>query len=597
MAIVIERQPDALSAAGNRLYFLVSSDKSGYAGYTMTAKVVVEEPGGTLSEVPVMKLYPNGDGKADLEVGRIVGERLKPVFPALSAKGFTKLSGFTGRFKVVFNEKWNAGTSPAVESAMVTVLKGKFAANQTLSAFVQAGNYLTNGGSTVETVAEGVHYLTALFLRAGSYMVKLKAVYEDGTIENRSVGVISTAGANEVYAIPAGLKHLVFERQVEKYVIWVQNGSGVTVLREVTFRVRRMVKRYRSMLYLNVLGGIDTVVLTDMSETMKTERESYRADRLHLLSVLTDYADTFEATTGYIPVEAAKQNRELVISDRVYVVHSDSLVAVNIEKGSYKLFSENDDLQSLVFKYSFADQDFPVLNDDGGGVEPEPEPEPEPDGKVIACCPDGVDDYFTIATPTAANIAAIFPSSTGMKCVYTLDMIPEEGFTFAIDRAITFALGVMYNGTGLIIQVFMNTKSYLVYKETSENHTGRRIKFKLTVANNGNVPALELLINNAVEVLDVMNVTGDQNFAPFSDAFNLFRSGRTASQMYSNSRIVSFAVDSVQGASVTPKILWDFQGSTDAEKLKNKVAGTAYDLVAKNVTNLADVIKSVSFKY
>lgn len=601
MAIVIEQQPAALSAAGNRLYFVVASDKSGYAGYAMTAKLVFEEPGGTLSEIPAMKLYPNGGGKADLEVSRVVHQRLKPFFPALTEKGFTKLTGFSGRFKVVFSEKWNGGTSPAVESAMVTVVKGKFAANQTVTGFVQAGNYLTNGGNMVETVAEGVHYLTALFLKAGSYTVKLKAVYVDGTVEHRSLGYINAA-VNEVYAIPAGLKHLVFERQPERYSIVVQNGSGVEVFREVTFRVRRMVKKYRAMLYLNVAGGIDTVVVSDMSETMKTERESYRVDGARLLSLLTDYTDTFEATTGYVTEEAAKQIRELLISDQVYLVHMDSLVGVNVEKGSYKLFSEDADLQSVAFKYSFAEADYPVLNDDGGGVvpepepEPEPEPDPEPDGYVVACCPDGVDDYLGITTANGFSIAQVCPSLSGMKFVYTIDMIPAAGYTFSIGRSGLFYLGLMYVGGAVVVQVFSGGKSLLVYQETAGNYEGLRVNVVFGVENTGTEIKLDLKINGLSEALNVIDVTGDENYSPTGDFFELFRTGIAANPQYGSSKIISFAVDHVSSAT-TRKVLWNFEGATAVEKLKNKVSGASYDLVAKNVASMDEFIKSVPFKY
>lgn len=595
MAVIIESQPDGLSASKNRLYFVVRSDKGMYSSCELTAQVFIGITGDSWEELPIMKLYPTGNGKADVDVSRMIDGRMNPVFPTLSDAGMIKLSGFTLRFKVTFRESYN-GTESEVTSQIITVVKGKFPRQQTVTAFVKSGNYLTNGGNIYETVENSVHYLTALFLTAGNYTVNLKAITVDGILTERVIGDITTTGGNEVYAIPVGLKHLSFERPVEQYAISVENSSGIPALNEVTFRVRRMVKRYRSMVYLNVLGGIDTLIITDMSETMKTERESYRADGLRLLSVLTDYTDTFEATTGYITTDAAKQCRELVISDRVYVEHRNSLIAVNIEKGSYKLFTEADDLQALTLKYSFAEQDYPVLNDDGGGVTPDPGPDPEPDPepepeKVMACCPDGVDDYLAIKSPTALNLMQIAPFTTGAKFKYTLDMIPNLGYCFSIGRKDLFYLGFMYVGKGLIIQTFYNQKSRLVYQETVADYRDRRVNVELSVENTGTDLLLGLKLNDVAETLTPFDT--DDSYKPGADFFNLFQSGMT-DQMFGQSKIISFAVDAMVNGSPSRRVLWDFRESTP---LANQVTGkTAFDLLANNVVDISEFIKKVSFK-
>lgn len=596
MAITIEKQPELISASGNRLYFVVSSDKAGYSGYSLTAKVIIAG-NGTETQLPAMKLYPNGDGRADLEVGKIIDNRLIPVFPDLAVKGITKLEGVTLMFKVVFAESYS-GTTNQAESSYITALKGKFPEKQSVMAFVQAGNFLTNGGNMLETVTDGVHYLTALFLTAGSFSVKLKTLSEDGKAEYRTIGSINPAKAYEVYAIPCGLKHLAFTKQPDQYSVYVQNSSGITILKEITFNVRRMVKKYRSMLYLNVVGGIDTLVVTDQSETMKTEKESYRTENLWLSSELTDYTDTFEATTGYVSEEAVKLCRELLISDHVYLTHAENLMPINIEKGTFKLFVENEDLQSLSLKYTFADQDYPVLNDDGGGVNPEPDPDPDPDPepepeKVLACCPDGVDDYLSIKNQNGLNIMLFTPSTAGMKCIYTIDMIPGSGYCFAVALNGTFYLGLMFVGKGLIIQTHLKTKSMAVYQEIRDDYTDRRVTVELSVENNGTDLLLGFKLNGEDEPLEVFDAP---NYSQPSDFFNLFRSGEPANQAYGKSKIISFAIDMITSSSTQRKVLWNFEGETADVKLKNKAGSSNYDLIMNNVADINEFIKEIPFK-
>ena len=597
MAITIEKQPELISASGNRLYFVVSSDKAGYSGYNLTAKVIIAG-NGTETQLPAMKLYPNGDGRADLEVGKIIDNRLIPVFPDVAVKGITKLEGVTLMFKVVFTESYS-GTTNQAESSYITALKGKFPEKQSVTAFVQAGNFLTNGGNMLETVTDGVHYLTALFLTTGSFSVKLKTLSEDGKAEYRTIGSINPAKAYEVYAIPCGLKHLAFTKQPDQYSVYVQNSSGITILKEITFNVRRMVKKYRSMLYLNVVGGIDTLVVTDQSETMKTEKESYRTENLWLSSELTDYTDTFEATTGYVSEEAVKLCRELLISDHVYLTHAENLMPINIEKGTFKLFVENEDLQSLSLKYTFADQDYPVLNDDGGGVNPEPDPDPDPDPepepeKVLACCPDGVDDYLSVKNQIAISVMLITPSVAGMKCIYTIDMIPSGGYCFAAGMANTFYLGFMFAGSGLIIQTYYNSKSSVVYQLTTEDYSDRRVTVEFSVTNNGTDLLLSLKLNGIDEPLEIL--TAPNSYAQPSDFFNLFRTGVPANQSYGESKIISFSIDTVSNGNTQRKVLWNFEGNTATEKLKNKAGTNNYDLIMNNVADINEFIKEIPFK-
>lgn len=596
MAITIEQQPATLLASGNRIYFVVSSDMCNAANYELTAQISILDNDGSSTVLPKMKLYPNGDGRADIDVRKMLHNRLKPTFPDISKNNFSELTGFTLRFKIVFRETHMAGVGDGKESETFTVLKATFPEKQTLANWIGSQNYLTNHSNYIETVENSIHYLVAIFRTAGTYPVKLTVDYKDGTTETKLIGNIYVTSAYEIRAIPTGLKHLHFEKSPAQYTVYVQNNAGSTVFRKMTYIVRERYKKYSSLLYLNILGGIDSVLISELSETMKTERVIYRADGLKLQSLLTDYTDTLEVTTGNIKTDAVKLCRELLISEQVNILHHENLVPVNIEKGSYKLYDENSDLQSLTFKYSFADPSYPVLNDNTGGILPDPTP--EPDGTVLACCPDGIDDYLELAQSN--YVILLCPSNTGTGIICTMDIIPKAGATFSYGSSVlSFYLGFMYTGSGLIIQAVYNKRSYLIYQETKDDYTDRRVTLKFTITNQGGVLMFSLLINDVKEELNIIDDTGGSSqIINKNTFFRLFNNG-TANSIAGSSQLISFGISNIDASgNITPRILYNFEGSTSTEKLQNKVSdNNGYALVAKNVEDVDQLFKNISFNY
>lgn len=126
----------------------------------------------------------------------------------------------------------------------------------------------------------------------------------------------------------------------------------------------------------------------------------------------------------------------------------------------------------------------------------------------------------------------------------------------------------------------------MFYQQASSDNLDKRVKVELSVYNNSNTLEFELKINSLPEVLTLSDaeITNTTNF------MYLFK--KTGNAPYGDSKLISFSVDQIINETKTNLILWDFNGESSAERLKNKIEnGTAYDLIANNIANIDDVIK------
>lgn len=219
---------------------------------------------------------------------------------------------------------------------------------------------------------------------------------------------------------------------------------------------------------------------------------------------------------------------------------------------------------------------------------------PEPEVGVMACCPDGVDDYFVIKTPTAANVDLLFPQN-GQEILYTLDIVPGEGAAvFCLGRKDLCSLHLVYNGTMIVLKAFVDGVSYGAMLTAKVDNTEKRVLLKLSYAKADNNPILKLHINGMEETLNMADVSGSMPSQPASDFFCLFRDDSESEPMFGRCKLVSFGVERIVSGVKTPLLLWDFEGANGVERLKNKVSGSdAYDLVAKNVTDINGVVKRI----
>lgn len=575
MAITITKQPESLSASGNRMYFLVHTDRVNKINYKMTAQINIIEADCPPTILPLMRLYPNDAGNADIDISKIIDNRLRPVFPSLKDTGFVKLNGFTLKYNIVFTEEGDYTPINSTTSDILTAMSGKFSGYQSPTEFIRQNDFLTNF-RTLETVSDGVHYLVALILDPGSYLVNVGFTNTDNTVNNHNLGRIITTKECETYAIPTGMKQLNKEN-LRKYSFWLSGGRMQE--KRIVYNVVRITKKHKPVLYLNRIGGIDHIIVSEMSDSLKTTKEYYQKDDYSAIAVITDYSEIFEVTTGYITREIASLSKELLLSDIVYTINNETLVPINIEKGTFGLYSANDDLQSFSFKYTFVDLNYHLIS--SGADNPLPE-------NVIACCPDGIDDYFT-TTSSLQNLMGIFPTTSGQKIIYTINMIPGEGSVFSLGLMAGIYIEFFYTGTVYGVVCLFKGKRYLYYEESSSINIDKRVNVELSVNNDRDSLVFELKINSISEPLALLNIdiSNTKNF------MYLFKA--TDNVVYGCCKLINFNIDKIVDNIKTSVVKWDFLGTTSAERLQNKAEGSGtYNLVANNIENVDYIIKTIS---
>ena len=126
----------------------------------------------------------------------------------------------------------------------------------------------------------------------------------------------------------------------------------------------------------------------------------------------------------------------------------------------------------------------------------------------------------------------------------------------------------------------------MFYQESSSVNIDKRVKVELSVSNNNNTLEFGLKINSLPETLTLSEaeITNTTNF------MYLFK--KTNNVPYGDSKLISFSIDKIISETKTNLILWDFNGESSTERLKNKIEnGTAYDLMENNIANIDDIIK------
>lgn len=50
-------------------------------------------------------------------------------------------------------------------------------------------------------------------------------------------------------------------------------------------------KAHKPILYLNRLGGIDCIIVSEISNSIKTDKETYQRDNSYAQGIITDYSE------------------------------------------------------------------------------------------------------------------------------------------------------------------------------------------------------------------------------------------------------------------------------------------------------------------
>ena len=257
---------------------------------------------------------------------------------------------------MLFIEYWGS-QSARQESNPSTAIHARI--NNHTSIKEIASRYLSDFPNKIDTYIGSVHYLRCLFYTPDTYTATLKAYYSDETSVDHTIASLIIESPYEVYTIPTGLCHrnlALANKTLTHYTVTIKNGSGNIIFPPKTYIVHLQEKK--CIIYANRLGGLDTFFIEREKNTLKVERENYlkplqagfSITDCDTLTQTTSYTDSYDIGSGYITRQLQELYKELLISDTVFLVHNNNFLAVNIEKGSFNLYSDDDDIHFLDFK-------------------------------------------------------------------------------------------------------------------------------------------------------------------------------------------------------------------------------------------------------
>lgn len=369
MGVELLKIPAKLAPSGNPMNFKVRAGNYAISGHRLTAQIQIETvpDSGIFHALPVMNLDPDETGVADLDVSTIIHRRMQTELPAFEDSRVTRLLKSTLRYKVLFSEYYG-NQSAMKETSILTAMKCRlnfynYPLETIEDYIIQGKNYLSHRPETIDTHPGEIHYLVVLTLFPDTYTTKLSARYSDGTENTIDLHTFTSVTEYNVFAIPSGLKHLNLAKtgiSLVSYTIWVENSSHEIAFKKITFNVFPGNPANRCFLFGNLLGGIDTIITENQSDSLKVEREAfqkylpmdYKANSYNITTFVSGYTNIFEASTGYISRKLAEVCKEMAISETVFLVGKKSFIAINIDKGTFDIANDKEDLQSFTFKYS-----------------------------------------------------------------------------------------------------------------------------------------------------------------------------------------------------------------------------------------------------
>ncbi len=327
---------------------------------------------GTTKPLPAFRIYPDSNQIATIEIGEILRRRFLQYFdlPDFSMTGVVKAKVSTLSYSFVFYEMSGDTTLSSVSMSPQKVIKGKINAaahpDFDLRTWLNANKkFLTNAPAMIYTNIEAKQYLYWLNHLPGTTKIKVKINASTSSPAIPGINILTPElelQQDEIIIIPVTdmlLNTTGGDKSLECSVSVVSAVNGITLagIQKYIFIPKRMYSR--AFIFQNRLGGFSTIIAQSQKNTLSTSKTSsrrmlepgyspYIGDVSYDISTVED---TFTAYTGPIPAAMAAQVKELVESDAVFLQGDDRFIRLWVDKGSFKITSEPDNLHSVTFKY------------------------------------------------------------------------------------------------------------------------------------------------------------------------------------------------------------------------------------------------------
>lgn len=351
MAIELLQTPVGLSPSGNPVMFRIRTSQY-VSGYYMTVVLYIG-----VEVFPEMFLYPDSDGVAEIDLSRILYDQMTLPLPDLDVASPQQIVDNLLQYRMVFTGHYD-GITERLSTDTYTVIRAKMderiLKHIQLSDFLSLGfGYLSAAPDRRETTPDGVHYLCFLS-QSVNQVCQIKAIArtKSGKKREYTLGIFGPTGMFTTWYIPVGLRHISFlndRKDLESYTVWLVDANNNVVGKPIEFTLVRPGSRTKNLLFENSLGGWDSLPITEQKDTLKVERSDYNFAN-SIASLVSEFANMVECSSGYVSRRMAEMYKELLISERVYISGSEFFPIV-IEKGTFTIVDETADLYSVSLKY------------------------------------------------------------------------------------------------------------------------------------------------------------------------------------------------------------------------------------------------------
>ena len=327
---------------------------------------------GTYIQIPAFRIYPDSEQIGVIEIGEILRRRFLQFFdlPDFNMTGVVKAKVATMAYSLNFQEMSGDTVLSSATMSPQKVIKGKVNASDhpgfDLRSWLNGNKkFLTNAPERIYTYISAKEYLFWLNPLSGTLSIKVKISASTSSASIPAVDILTAAmdvSQDEVLIIPVTdmLRNAPGgDKSIECSVSVITAANGITLagVQNYLFRPQRLYSR--AFIFQNRLGGFGTIIAQSQKNILRTNKTS---DRRALTPGYSPYIgdmsydassveDTFTAYTGPVTAAMAAQVKELAESDAVFLQSDDRFVRLWIDKGSFSITKEPDNLHNVSFRY------------------------------------------------------------------------------------------------------------------------------------------------------------------------------------------------------------------------------------------------------
>lgn len=371
----------------NPIYLALSADDPGTKqNLSFICRVFVEENylSGSYSQKADLE-QPAFNGETVFQVQQIIDAYVSAHLPIYNQTVVTRAENIFKRFYLEFLEKYgNPATESSVKQVTVSyaLLGGlsfiEYATNNFFSSYLPNTKPFLSWQPVNKQVfkdqPEFLYFIVNSF-EVTDLSLKIVINHKDGTTTEKA-DVFTQAGVNryEVYIFPAGFNQIDVQQiaddesnasEITSYILYVEDQDENIISEFRTYTINNDYEPFKkTFLYLNSLGGFDTLVCTGKAETtLKTSMQAVEKILAYNYST-TDFEretlnksgeQTVNFSTGWITKEQAERLQDFLISEEVYLDTGTRYIRVEVNAGTYKIDDETDTRHYISGTYQLAE--------------------------------------------------------------------------------------------------------------------------------------------------------------------------------------------------------------------------------------------------